>query len=103
MYCSPNNTYDVSINGESHSTGSLLEDFNPAVNPLKEIDDPTDSKPADWVDAQKIADPEATKPEDWDDDAPYEILDEEAEKPEGWLDNEADTIPDPGELTAMCA
>lgn len=29
------------------------------------MDDPTDSKPADWVEVEKIADPEATPPEVW--------------------------------------
>lgn len=58
---SPNNTYNVLINGESDKTGSLLEDFEPAVNPPKEIDDPEDKKPGDWVDEAKIADPEAKK------------------------------------------
>ncbi|TCD65476.1 hypothetical protein EIP91_002594 [Steccherinum ochraceum] len=91
----PNNTYDVSFNGESHNTGSLLEDFTPAFNPAAEIDDPEDKKPEDWVDTKKIPDPDATKPEDWDEDAPYEILDTDAVKPEGWLDNESETIPDP--------
>ncbi|KAI0035137.1 Calreticulin family-domain-containing protein [Vararia minispora EC-137] len=92
----PNNqTYDVLVNGESKSSGSLLEDFSPAVNPEKEIDDPEDKKPEDWVDAKRIADPDAAKPEDWDEDAPYEIPDEDAEKPEGWLDDELETIPDP--------
>ncbi|KAA1471418.1 Calreticulin-domain-containing protein [Dentipellis sp. KUC8613] len=91
----PNNTYDVLFNGESHNLGDALEDFTPAVNPPKEIDDPEDKKPEDWVDTKRIADPEATKPEDWDEDAPYEIPDEDAEKPEGWLDDEPETIPDP--------
>jgi hypothetical protein len=61
QFNSPNNTYDVLFNGESKNTGSLLEDFEPAVNPPKEIDDPEDKKPSDWVDEKKIADPEATK------------------------------------------
>ncbi|KAL0951769.1 hypothetical protein HGRIS_008441 [Hohenbuehelia grisea] len=91
----PNNTYFVSVNGESQSTGSLLEDFDPAVNPPKEIDDPKDTKPTTWVDEKRIADPDAKKPDDWDEEAPYEILDEEATKPEGWLDDEPLTIPDP--------
>ncbi|KAH8991981.1 Calreticulin family-domain-containing protein [Lactarius akahatsu] len=91
----PNNTYDVLINGESKSRGSLLEEFAPPVNPSAEIDDPEDEKPADWVDEKRIADPDATKPEDWDEEAPYEILDEDAVKPEGWLDDEPLTIPDP--------
>ncbi|EOD50245.1 putative calnexin protein [Neofusicoccum parvum UCRNP2] len=91
----PDQTFEIKINGESIRNGTLLEDFNPAVNPLEEIDDPNDSKPEDWVDQAKIADPEATKPEDWDEDAPYEIVDEEAEKPEDWLEDEPTSIPDP--------
>lgn len=58
---SPNNTYDVLFNGESHNRGDLLEDFTPAVNPAEEIDDPEDIKPEDWVDTKRIADPDATK------------------------------------------
>ena len=38
----------------------------PSVNPPKEIDDPEDKKPADWVDEAKIDDPDASKPDDWD-------------------------------------
>ncbi|KAK7686620.1 hypothetical protein QCA50_010220 [Cerrena zonata] len=91
----PNNTYDVRFNGESENLGNLLEDFTPAVNPPKEIEDPDDKKPEDWVDQKKIPDPDAKKPEDWDEDAPYEIPDEEAVKPEGWLDDEPDLVADP--------
>ncbi|GBE77515.1 Calnexin homolog [Sparassis crispa] len=95
LVLNPDNTFDVLFNGESKASGNLLEDFNPPVNPPKEIDDPEDSKPADWVDQKKIADPEATKPDDWDEDEAYEIPDEDAGKPEGWLDDEPETIPDP--------
>ncbi|KAJ7269333.1 Calreticulin family-domain-containing protein [Mycena haematopus] len=91
----PDNTYEVLVNGISEKSGSLLEDFQPPVNPPKEIDDPEDTKPEDWVDTKRIEDPEASKPADWDEDAPYEIPDEEATKPEGWLDDEPATIPDP--------
>ncbi|KAJ7687394.1 Calreticulin family-domain-containing protein [Mycena rosella] len=91
----PDNTYDVLFNGVSEKSGSLLEDFQPPVNPAKEIDDPDDKKPETWVDEKRITDPEASKPEDWDEDAPYEIVDTEATKPEGWLDDEPSTIPDP--------
>lgn len=42
--------FDLAIVQESVVSGSLLEDFEPAVNPPKEIDDPTDKKPSDWVD-----------------------------------------------------
>ena len=91
----PNNTAVIKLNGEQVKEANLLEDFTPAFNPPKEIDDPKDSKPEDWVDASRIADPEATKPEDWDDDAPYEIVDEEAVIPEDWLVEEPLSVPDP--------
>jgi len=91
----PNNTYEISIDGEQIRNGSLLEDFDPPVNPQKEIDDPDDKKPADWVDEARIPDPDAKKPEDWDEDAPYEIPDDDATKPDDWLDEEPLTIPDP--------
>ena len=58
---SPDNTYEILINNESDKKGSLLEDFEPAVNPPKEIDDPEDKKPGDWVEQAKIPDPSATK------------------------------------------
>jgi len=95
LVINPDNTYQVFINGDSSASGSLLEDFDPPVNPEKEIDDPEDSKPEDWIDETRIPDPDATKPDDWDEDAPFEILDEDAEKPEGWLDNEPESVPDP--------
>ncbi|KAH7368935.1 calreticulin [Plectosphaerella cucumerina] len=91
----PDNTYIIKQNNEQVKTGSLLEDFNPSVNPAAEIDDPKDTKPETWVDEARIQDPEAKKPEDWDEDAPYEVVDEEAEKPEDWLEDEPTTIPDP--------
>ncbi|KAF9166786.1 hypothetical protein DFQ26_006881 [Actinomortierella ambigua] len=91
----PDQTYEIKINNESASSGSLLENFQPPVNPPKEIDDPEDKKPADWVDIAKIPDPEASKPEDWDEDAPARILDESAVKPDDWLEDELAEIPDP--------
>ncbi|EGR52201.1 calnexin [Trichoderma reesei QM6a] len=91
----PNNTFSIKQNGVETKAGSLLEDLSPPINPPKEIDDPKDSKPDDWVDEARIPDPEAVKPEDWDEDAPFEIVDEEAVKPEDWLEDEPTTIPDP--------
>ena len=91
----PNNTYDIQINLEPKKTGSLLEDFEPPVNPPKEIDDPTDTKPADWVDEPQIPDPNAQKPADWDENAPLEIPDPTATKPDDWYENEPLQIPDP--------
>ncbi|OJZ92263.1 hypothetical protein ASPFODRAFT_39595 [Aspergillus luchuensis CBS 106.47] len=95
LVVNPDQTFQILIDGESVKEGSLLEDFNPPVNPEKEIDDPKDKKPADWVDEAKIPDPEATKPEDWDEEAPFEIVDEEATIPEDWLEDEPTSIPDP--------
>lgn len=91
----PNNTYIIKQNGEGVKNGSLFEDFNPAVNPQKEIDDPKDTKPEDWVDDAKIPDPDAKKPDDWDEDAPFEIVDEDAKKPDDWLENEELQVSDP--------
>jgi hypothetical protein len=95
LVVNPDNTYHIFIDGESEKTGSLLEDFDPPVNPPAEIPDVNDVKPEDWVDKKRISDPEAKKPEDWDEDSPYEIPDEEAAKPEGWLDDEPLFVPDP--------
>lgn len=75
--------------------GSLLEDFSPPVNPPSEIDDPSDKKPSDWDDREKIYDPSAQKPEDWNETAPYQIPDPNAVKPDDWLDDEPVNIRDP--------
>jgi calnexin len=91
-------TYDVMVDGVVKAGGSLLEDFTPAVNPPAEIDDPTDSKPADWVDAATIPDPAASKPEDWDESQPALIPDPAALKPDGWQDDGLLMIPDPSAL-----
>ena len=74
----PNNKYEVLVDQESVSSGNLLEDFTPAVNPEKEIDDPNDKKPEDWDEREKVPDPDAKKPDDWDEDAPAKILDPDA-------------------------
>ncbi|CEN59771.1 Putative Calnexin [Aspergillus calidoustus] len=91
----PDQSFQILIDGAAVKNGTLLEDFNPPVNPEKEIDDPKDKKPDTWVDEAKIPDPEATKPDDWDEDAPFEIVDETAEKPDDWLEDEPNSIPDP--------
>lgn len=91
----PDQTYQIKVDGEQVRNGSLLEDFTPPVNPEKEIDDPNDTKPADWIDDARMQDPDATKPEDWDEDAPFEILDAAAVKPDDWLEDEPTMIPDP--------
>lgn len=91
----PDASFEVRVDGDVKSTGSLFEEFEPPFNPPAEIDDEADKKPEDWVDDAKIEDPEAVKPDDWDEDAPAEIPDEDATKPEGWLDDEPDEVADP--------
>ncbi|KAJ9110732.1 hypothetical protein QFC20_002773 [Naganishia adeliensis] len=95
LIVNPDNTYEIKINDESVKSGSLLEDFDPPVMPPKEIDDPTDSKPANWVDEPLIEDMTATKPADWDENAPPTIIDETATMPEDRLPEEPKMIPDP--------
>ncbi len=46
------NSVFLYIDRELVKNGTLLSSFKPPVNPPKEIDDPTDSKPADWVDEE---------------------------------------------------
>ena len=74
----PDNTFEVFVDQSSVNSGSLMEDFTPAVNPPKEIDDPSDKKPEDWDEREKIPDPDAEKPDDWDEDAPAKIPDADA-------------------------
>ncbi|KAI1317726.1 hypothetical protein EDD11_007900 [Mortierella claussenii] len=91
----PDQSFEIKINNKVASSGSLLENFLPMVNPSKLINDPQDAKPVDWVDDAQIVDPHAVKPEDWDEDAPTTIADDHAIKPKGWLDNEPLEIRDP--------
>ncbi|KAG0296256.1 hypothetical protein BGZ96_009902 [Linnemannia gamsii] len=98
LIVNPDQTFEIKVNGESAASGSLLENFQPPVNPAKEIDDTSDSKPANWVEEARIPDAKATKPENWDEDAPATILDEKATKPADWLEDETAEIPDPEAL-----
>merc|ERR1719181_1822726 len=65
------NSVKLLVDNVEKKSASLLSetDFKPPVNPPKEIDDPSDSKPEDWVDApDMIADPASEMPSDWDED-----------------------------------
>jgi len=86
----------ILINGKVVKSASLLEvaDFEPSINPPKEISDPNDSKPSDWVDESKIPTPGAAKPDDWDEDAPMQIPDPLKTKPDDWLDDAPEMVPD---------
>lgn len=89
------NSFEVYVDRALVNSGSLLEDMQPPVNPPKEIDDPTDKKPADWDEREKIPDPKAVKPDDWDESQPEFVEDAEAVMPQGWLVDEPLTVPDP--------
>merc|ERR1712086_1151145 len=82
----PDNTFDVSIDGESVEAGSLAEGWKFLKE--KEVDDPEDKKPEDWVDEAEMDDPEDKKPEGHD-DIPAKIADPKATKPDDW-DDESD-------------
>lgn len=80
----PDGSYEVLFDNNVKATGTLVDDW---AFPKKQIDDPTDSKPSDWVDETEIPDPEDVKPEGWD-DIPEQIVDPEATKPEDWDDED---------------
>merc|ERR1711866_39538 len=62
----PDNTVRVEIDEEKIYEGSLKEDWE--ILKPKEISDPDDKKPDDWVEEKRIVDSEAKKPDDWDDE-----------------------------------
>ncbi|EGC38528.1 hypothetical protein DICPUDRAFT_91409, partial [Dictyostelium purpureum] len=66
LHIRPDNTFSILVDGESVLDGNFHDAFTPAFNPPKQIDDPTDSKPSDWVDQAEIPDPNAVRPDDWD-------------------------------------
>eukprot|EP00004_Rigifila_ramosa_P002811 TRINITY_DN1287_c0_g1_i1.p1 TRINITY_DN1287_c0_g1~~TRINITY_DN1287_c0_g1_i1.p1 ORF type:complete len:584 (+),score=148.77 TRINITY_DN1287_c0_g1_i1:1-1752(+) len=92
---SPDNSFEIFIDNKSVRKGSLHSDFAPAVDPPREIDDPTDVKPANWVDEPKMKDVTAVKPDDWDETAPKTIVDENDTKPDDWMDDEPEMVDDP--------
>merc|ERR1711975_213062 len=84
MTLKPDNTVLVEIDEEEIYKGSLKEDWE--VLKPKEISDPDDKKPDDWVDDSMIDDPETKKPDDWVEEK--RIVDSEAKKPDDWDDEE---------------
>jgi calnexin len=88
-------SFDIFVDEKLAKSGNLLTHMLPSINPPTMIDDPTDSKPEDWVDAPTIVDPDARKPDDWDENAPKKIPDENAKKPATWLDDAPLKIPNP--------
>merc|ERR1711972_574100 len=84
MILKKDNTVRVEIDEEKIYEGSIKEDWE--VLAPKEIDDPEDNKPSDWVDEDQIDDPEDKKPEDWVEEK--RIVDPDATKPDDWDDEE---------------
>jgi len=84
MALKPDNTVRVDIDDEKIYEGSLKEDWE--ILKPKEISDPDDKKPDDWVDDSMIDDPETKKPDDWVEEK--RIVDSEAKKPDDWDDEE---------------
>ena len=90
----PDNAFEIYIDYNLVNFGTLVEHFEPPVNPPAEIEDPNDFKPEDWDEREKIPDPSSSKPEDWDESQPRQIADQDAVMPDGWLEDEPDMIPD---------
>merc|ERR1712087_225943 len=84
MILKPDNTVRVEIDEEKLYEGSLKEDWE--LLAAKEISDPDDKKPSDWVDDSMMEDPEDKKPDDWVEEK--RIVDPAAKKPDDWDDEE---------------
>jgi len=78
------NTVRVEVDQKEIYKGSLKEDWE-LLKP-KEIPDPDDKKPGDWVDDSMMDDPDDKKPDDWIEEK--RIVDPDASKPDDWDDEE---------------
>jgi len=78
------NTVKVFVDKKEVYSGSLESDWK--LLPEKEITDPDDKKPEDWVDEAMMDDPEDKKPADWVDEK--KIVDKDAKKPDDWDEEE---------------
>lgn len=77
-------TVRLEVDQEQLYEGSLKDDWGLFVE--REIGDPEDKKPKDWVDDEKIDDPEDKKPADW--VTEKRIVDAASKKPEEWDEEE---------------
>merc|ERR1711907_925572 len=84
MTLKPDNTVLVEIDEEKIYEGSIKDDWE--VLKPKEIADPDDKKPSDWVEDSMMDDPEDKKPDDW--VTEKRIVDAAAKKPDDWDDEE---------------
>jgi len=93
----PDQTFEIKLDNEVKVSGSIPDYWD--VLPPKQIPDPSQTKPADWVEEEYIVDTSAVKPEGYD-DIPAFIADPKATQPDDWdseLDGdwEAPLIPNP--------
>jgi len=91
LIINPDNTFEVQVDGVKKASGDLLTDMSPPINPPKDIDDPEDKKPEDWVMDPKMSDPESSKPDEWDEDEPASLPDPDAKMPDGWHEEVPET------------
>merc|ERR1711861_28380 len=84
LHVKPDGTYEIFFDQVSKASGKLVDGWD---FPKKEIDDPDDKKPSDWVDETEIDDPEDKKPDGYD-DIPAQIPDPDATKPDDWDDED---------------
>jgi len=80
----PDSSVRVDVDEENIYQGSLKEDWD--ILPAKEIPDPDDKKPDDWVEEAMIADPTDTKPADWVEE--QHVVDAASKQPEEWDEEE---------------
>jgi len=85
LVVNPDSTVKVYIDKEEVYSGSMESDWD-LLEP-KEITDPDDKKPSDWVDEAEMDDPDDKKPSDWVEEK--QIVDADAKKPDDW-DTEED-------------
>merc|ERR1719409_2573406 len=80
----PDNTVLVEVDQEKVYEGSIKDDWE--VLKPKQISDPEDKKPSDWVEDSMMDDPSDKKPDDW--VTEKRMVDAEAKKPDDWDDEE---------------
>lgn len=54
LVINPDNTFTIRVDDKVVNDGSLLTEFEPPVNPPREIDDPNDVKPENWDEREKV-------------------------------------------------
>mmetsp|Transcript_121585 Transcript_121585/g.330311 ORF Transcript_121585/g.330311 Transcript_121585/m.330311 type:complete len:390 (+) Transcript_121585:152-1321(+) len=80
----PDSTVRVEVDQDKLYEGSLKDDWD--ILPPRELIDPADKKPPDWVDQAQIDDLSDVKPADWVDEK--KIRDPTSSRPEEWDDDE---------------